>query len=772
MAKLSAGRRRVLLGAAVIAAAAAAAASSSMRASCAAAYVAFRDPSRVRAADEGPLVPVPAPAPLEIDAPDLSSDFDRVTDAELGDAGTLSSLLVPDLQVPINQRTMRFVTYFATEEKGRQAFAERFRRAGRYRPIMEQALRDAELPEDLIWMAAILSGFEPQATSPKGAAGLFQFMPETAQRYGLAQSEWVDERRSIPRATQAAVVHLRELFDRYGQWDLAIAAYNMGYENLDEAIEKLKKRRGPREAQKPFELKDLAEARLIPRETASFVPQVHAFAIVAANRGRFGLDDLDVAAPFELAEIAVPADTPLRLVARAAGVSIATLRDYNPELLRDRTPPGASDVIVNVPADKVATALTALPVILAKEQARLAASAAASASAAPSASAPEDKPAPSASASAAAAPAAPASDRFTLANGVVVERRPKASGDVTITARVEILEPGRGERPSGEAFETAATTVPVSDLQAGLERAAQAAHKLATDGGEAATAARRRAGAARRQALSKTPYGGSWLALGDRLFGAEQPLSGAVLAAPVMPLQSISIADPGTDSPAFQAPLRVVVVASGPMDRGPLATAAERAFAEVMASHAAVSAPAREERIEVGEAVPSSRVLFGWLVPTSDENERAALRLAVIALAHEQLGRAARALLTETHVAVRVRGLLDAGATASVAAIEAAPSVLHDVTEVERELLRALEGFAERGPTDAELASAKEQLRARLQAARARAGTGGEPKDLALARIAKTGERAEAVTAEALRALVQKAFVKGRRVVVTTVPRK
>src|SRR5262249_8102133 len=156
----------------------------------------------------------------------------------------------------------------------------------------------------------------------------------TGARYGLVQSEWVDERRSIPKATQAAVTHLRELFDRYGQWDLALAAYNMGWENLDEAIEKLKKRRGPREAKKAIELKDLAQARLIPKETATFVPQVQAFAMVAANRGRFGLSDLDVAAPFELAELAVPPDTPLKLVARAASVPLSTLRDYNPELLR------------------------------------------------------------------------------------------------------------------------------------------------------------------------------------------------------------------------------------------------------------------------------------------------------------------------------------------------------------------------------------------------------------------------------------------------------
>src|SRR5205823_1374478 len=97
-----------------------------------------------------------------------------------------------------------------------------------------------------------------------------------------------------------------------------------------------------------------------------FVPQIQAFAIVAANRGRFGLDDLDVMAPFEIGEMAVPGGTPLKLVAKAAGVSIATARDFNPDLLRDRAPSGG-DALVLVPADKVDRATAAFPAIYARE---------------------------------------------------------------------------------------------------------------------------------------------------------------------------------------------------------------------------------------------------------------------------------------------------------------------------------------------------------------------------------------------------------------------
>jgi predicted Zn-dependent peptidase len=296
--------------------------------------------------------------------------------------------------------------------------------------------------------------------------------------------------------------------------------------------------------------------------------------------------------------------------------------------------------------------------------------------------------------------------------------------------------------------------------------------KTATGAGEAATAARKRASAARRQALEKAPYGSAWLALGEHLMPAGSPLAGAVPASPLLPLQSVCIAEPGTESAAWQASLRVTVTVSGAGDRAALATEAERAFADALTTRAGASPLAHEERVDLIEPVPSPRVLFGWLAPTPGEADRAALRLAVLALAHEQLGRVARALLAETHVAVRVRGLLDVGNTASVLAIEATPSVLHDVTIVERELDRALEGLFTRGLTEAELQSAKEQLRARLQAARSRAGTTGEPREAALAKITRAAESADAVTGEELRAFVEKVLAKNRRVVVTTSPRK
>jgi len=724
-----------------------------------AAYRAFREPALLDARPGDPEIAA-APAPIaEIDLPDLSSDFERVGAEDLADAGdeTIGSLTWPDLQLTPSRRTMRFVGYFAATERGRQAFAERYRRGGRYRAHIEQALRDADLPEDLVWLAAIESGFNPQAISPKGAVGLFQFMPETASRYGLVQSPQVDERRSITRSTAAAIAYLSELFARYGRWDLSLAAYNYGEDRLDEAIEKLRARRPAKKAKDPVELNDLAEAHLVPKETASFVPQIQAFAIVAANRGRFGLDDLTPAEAFEIGEIAVPAGTPLRIVSKAAGVSIEVIRDYNPDLLRAELPSLGGDVLVNLPADRVARALAAFPALLARSAASALPDASASAPIA-SASA-----APSASAIAVAITAPHSEDRLDLPNGITINFDGAPAGEITIEPSVEILEPTRtGVRASGKVLRVAASRVPAADLERGLERAGTALRALIQ--GDAAATLRRATSASKRAQIDRIPYGKSWIALSDHLFPDGHALQGSLAAAPLLPLLSVVIAEPPP-----QGALRVTVRLAG-ADRKIAASLAPRALASAL-DLVPISPPfPREDRVTVPLAVPSPRVLFGWIGPPGDDAASPALRLGMLLLAHDRFGRAARALVSESRVAVHVRGSIENLPRASVVAIEITPSVKSDVAAVERELDRTLAAFADQGPSAPELAEARAQLRARLDAERARAGSPEEPKAAALARIARTAAGAEAVTSDEVAALVKRVFSPGHRVVVTTIP--
>ncbi|MEP7119678.1 MAG: transglycosylase SLT domain-containing protein [Byssovorax sp.] len=725
-----------------------------------AAYQAFRDPGRLDARPAEPDVAA-TPAPIaEIDLPDLSSDYDRAGPEDLADAGaeTIGSLTWPDLDFPPSRKTMRFVGYFAATERGRQAFIERYRRGGRYRAHIEQALRDADLPEDLVWLSAIESGFNPQAISPKGAVGLFQFMPETAARYGLLQSEQIDERRSITRSTAAAIAYLRDLFARYGRWDLALAAYNYGEDRLDESIEKLRARRPAKSAKDPVELKDLAEAHLVPKETASFVPQIQAFAIVAANRGRFGLDDLAPLEPFEIGEIAVPAGTPLRLVSKAAGVSIEVIRDYNPDLLRAELPSSGGDLLVNVPADRVARALASFPALLARNAPSAAPDAPSSASVAP----PTTSARVALSADAVAAPHS--DDRLVLPDGITLAFDGAPGPEITIEPSVELFEPTRtGVRASGKVLRIAPSRVPAADLERGLERAAAALRAMIQR--EAAVALRRSIAAPRRIQIEHAPYGKSWIALSDHLFPEGHPLQGSLAAAPLLPLLSVVIAEPPP-----QGALRATVTLSF-ADRKIAAALAPRALASALDPGPASPLFPREERLAVTESVPSPRALFGWIGPPGDDASSPALRLGMLLLAHDRFGSAARALVSETHVAVHVRGSIENLPRASVVAIEVAPSVKYDVAACEKELDRAIAAFAEQGPSAPELAEAKAQLRARLDSERARAGSPDEPKAAALARIARTAAAAEAVTASDVTAVVKRIFSPAHRVVITTEPR-
>ncbi|HEY4122340.1 MAG TPA: lytic transglycosylase domain-containing protein, partial [Byssovorax sp.] len=719
------GRGRVAIGAAlaaVVALGVAFAASHRLRDGAVAAYRAFRDPSRVRLdadhgdhGDDAPLLP---PA-TEIEQPEIGLDFDRATDADFGDAGSLEQLTLPDLPIPITKRTLQFISYFANSAEGRKAFIERLRRGGRYKPQIEQALRDQSVPEDLLWLVGIESAFNPQAVSPKGATGLFQFMPETAEKYGLAMDNWIDERRSIPRASAAGAQHLRDLFEHYGRWDLALAAYNYGKDPLDAAIEKLKSRRGERNVGKPVEFKDLAESRLIPKETANFVPQIQAFAIVAANRGRFGLDDLDIQPPLDAGELVVPQQTPLRLVAKAAGVSVTTLRELNPDLLRDKAPPG-SDAIVLVPADKLDRAVAAFPALYAREVTS------ASGLPEPPPLAPPRERGKGASSSSAAEPPIAAlpppprapGDRSSLEDGLVVERREAPGPSESIGAHVEMVEPSRGgPRPTGKAWDVPASSVADKDAARGVARVADAVKKLVRANGAASVELRKHVAEGDRRALEKAPYGAGWLALGDALFG-DGPMSGAALVSPTKPLASVLFAD------LPRGGFRVTLKVEGPVSRERIDGAARASFARLFDDGLEAAPPGKDERLSASGPITSPRLLVGWIAPPEGAAEEPALRLALVLLANHQTGRLARALV-ERSLASHLRGTLDLGDRASVAALEIEPAVPHDADEVLRELDKALEASAE-GATAADVATAKEKLRVYLRAERARGGRPGE----------------------------------------------
>ncbi len=306
-------------------------------------------------------------ASCDLDRPSFSRTpkLESRSESELWDAddldtsGTeaLSRLQLPDIKLAVTRRTLKYVKFFTRTERGRGMFEAWLKRSGRYQEMIQSELREWRMPEDLIWVSMIESGFDARIKSPAGAMGLWQFMPATGAVYGLIQNRFLDQRKNPRLATRAAAHHLRDLYRRFGNWDLALAAYNMGYEQLLNAIDKYG----------TADFNELARQEAIPQETSSYVPKIAAAAIVANNLEHFGFDRVEIQRPLDASELAAPAGTSLKTIAKAAGVTTATIRALNPDFLSDRVPPGRGDYLVMIPPDTVSRARAVLPVLLDSE---------------------------------------------------------------------------------------------------------------------------------------------------------------------------------------------------------------------------------------------------------------------------------------------------------------------------------------------------------------------------------------------------------------------
>jgi membrane-bound lytic murein transglycosylase D len=243
-------------------------------------------------------------------------------------------LNLPNLPVALEQRTLDFVKFYRDAERGRSIAETWARKCGRYVPAVQAELARAGLPIDLVWMSLIESGHNPTIRSPAGAAGLWQFIPESARFYGLTVDRWVDERLDPLRSTQAAAVYLSDLYQRFGTWELVMAAYNMGHYGLTRAIRKYNTNDFWRLAR--------LEAAL-PWETALYVPKVLAIAIVMTNKVAFGLGDITPDPALSFDTVYVPAGVPLASIAEQAGLAEDVIAALNPQYLSERTPPASAE---------------------------------------------------------------------------------------------------------------------------------------------------------------------------------------------------------------------------------------------------------------------------------------------------------------------------------------------------------------------------------------------------------------------------------------------
>ncbi len=231
-----------------------------------------------------------------------------------------------DLPLTVNDTVLGFLNFFQTP-RGRAIVETGLRRSGRYREMIARVLGEEGLPQDLIYLAQAESAFQPLALSRAGAKGIWQFMGYRAREYGLQHTWWVDERQDPEKATRAAARHLRDLYKQFGDWYLAMAAYNAGPGAVQKGVE----RTGY------ADFWELYSRNVLPRETKNYVPIIIALTLIAKDAAHYGIQiDPEDPPATDVVKPGRPID--LRLVAETIDADLDTLRALNPALVRLVTP--------------------------------------------------------------------------------------------------------------------------------------------------------------------------------------------------------------------------------------------------------------------------------------------------------------------------------------------------------------------------------------------------------------------------------------------------
>jgi peptidoglycan lytic transglycosylase D len=256
-----------------------------------------------------------------------------------------------DLPLMMTDPVAGYISYFST--RGRGTLERALARSGQYDEMIRRVLKEEGVPQDLIYLAQAESGFHPLALSRAGARGMWQFMASRATGYGLERDWWVDDRQDPEKSTRAAARHLKDLYNEFGDWYLAMAAYNSGPGTVQNAV----KRTGY------ADYWQLYKRNVLPKETRNYVPIILAVTIMAKNPAQYGLDKVvtDKPVPYDAVKIDYPVD--LRLVAETVDASASTLQDLNPSLLRLTTPKDR-EFELHMPAgtkDRYLTAIAAIP---------------------------------------------------------------------------------------------------------------------------------------------------------------------------------------------------------------------------------------------------------------------------------------------------------------------------------------------------------------------------------------------------------------------------
>jgi membrane-bound lytic murein transglycosylase D len=231
-----------------------------------------------------------------------------------------------DLPLTLSDPVLSYVNFLETP-RGRAIVARGLRRSGRYREMISRVLREEGLPQDLIYVAQAESAFEPLALSRARALGIWQFVAGSGRKYGLAHTWWVDERRDPEKSTRAAAHYLRDLYGMFGDWYLALAAYNTGEGNVAKAVE----RTGY------ADFWELHRRNALLKQTRNYVPIILALALIAKDPASHGIE-VEAEEPLRCDVVKPGHALDLRLAAETIGENVETLKALNPQLLRPVTP--------------------------------------------------------------------------------------------------------------------------------------------------------------------------------------------------------------------------------------------------------------------------------------------------------------------------------------------------------------------------------------------------------------------------------------------------
>ncbi len=271
-----------------------------------------------------------------------------------GNESSAASAQLEQIPVDMNDHVQKWIKYFT--EKDRERFARFLERGNTYREVVETTLRENDLPVELYYLAMIESGYHTSARSHASAVGVWQFIQGTGKRYGLEISHYVDERQDPIRATEAAAKYLKDLYNVFGSWHLAMAAYNAGEYRIVRAVLNGKSRN----------FWELVKKKVLPSETADYVPKFLAAVEIGQNPEKYGFKDIPTQKYPDVEAVEVPSPVRLSDVASTLGIPYDELKRVNPHLKRGFTSPRSRSYEVWVPsehakkAEQAATRLAAL----------------------------------------------------------------------------------------------------------------------------------------------------------------------------------------------------------------------------------------------------------------------------------------------------------------------------------------------------------------------------------------------------------------------------